>query len=802
MKLSLCVLFICAPLVSGFPAVRYVDANNPTPSAPYSSWSTAAVTIQDAVDVAVAGDEVLVTNGLYATGGRAVYGTMTNRVVVDKGLYVHSVNGARFTIIQGRQSPGTSNGADAIRCIYLTSGASLSGFTLTNGATHDTGATYLEQSGGGIWCDAATVAVSNCILTGNSASYTGGGVYYGSLYNCAIFLNAAGSAGGGAEVSSLYNCTVAGNTAGVSYGGTAFCNLYNSIVYFNSPDNGNFCCYNTINYSCTTPMASYGVGNISSDPKLASLTHLSLVSPCRGAGSSSYSAGVELDGETWLSPPSMGCDEYHPGAVTGPLSAAIIPDLTNVPTNYGVRLVALIDGRTTGSRWDFGDGSQATNQPVVNHSWASLGDYQVTLTAVNESNPDGISATVIFHVIEPAVYYVAAWNPNPSRPYTSWATAATNIQDAIDAAMPEAVVLVTNGWYASGGRVTWDQFSSTSNRVVLSKNLSVRSVNGPGFTIVSGGGVMNCAYLSNGTSLSGFTLTNGTYGVSAPQATNAAVSNCVMVGNSYQGAIGYEATPGYSVPGLTIRKSIIKSNASGGASYATLNNCSVIGNNGTGAWYCNANNCLLAGNSASSGGGAYLGTLNNCTIVSNSASYAGGGIWSTNGAINNCIIYYNTAASGSNWAGSGFRAGPAPQSYCCTVPDSGGVGCITNEPLFIDWPGGNFRLQSNSPCINAGNNSYVAGSTDLDGNPRIINGTVDMGAYEFGASPPSLKIMISGGNVALSWPLWASNYSLFESSDFSSDWSNSAASPVMTNGENSAFVPVTEKAKFYRLYKP
>src|SRR2546423_10890275 len=98
---ALCVLFSAGSILfaaNSFAAVHYVDVNSASPTPPYSSWGTAASVIQDAIDACSAGDEVIVTNGTYATGGRAVSRTMNNRVSVTKALLVHIVNGPRLTM--------------------------------------------------------------------------------------------------------------------------------------------------------------------------------------------------------------------------------------------------------------------------------------------------------------------------------------------------------------------------------------------------------------------------------------------------------------------------------------------------------------------------------------------------------------------------------------------------------------------------------------------------------------------------------------------------------------------------------
>src|SRR4051812_13407126 len=91
-----------------------------------------------------------------------------------------------------------------------------------------------------------------------------------------------------------------------------------------------------------------------------------------------------------------------------------------------------------------------------------------------------------------AVLYVNVNNPSPAPPFNSWATAATNIQDAIVAANASDQVLVTNGVYRFGSGIAPD---GTTNRVAVTKPVSLLSVNGSAVTVIDGGKTMRSVYL-------------------------------------------------------------------------------------------------------------------------------------------------------------------------------------------------------------------------------------------------------------------------------------------------------------------
>lgn len=228
---------LCAAGYGGYAqTIRHVWTNSPYPAHPYDSWTNAARSIQEAIDAADAGDLIWVTNGVYDTGGKPVpsLGAVPNRVAIDKPVVVASVNGASCTVIKGRKDPDSTNGPLAVRCVYMTNGSALIGFTLTNGATASD-MPYLH--GGGVWCESSDCVISNCLITGNTAYHRGGGAYGGTLFYCVMNGNSA-YYGGGAHDSDLYYCKVRGNFAKKFGGGARGGSLYDCEIIGNSAERG------------------------------------------------------------------------------------------------------------------------------------------------------------------------------------------------------------------------------------------------------------------------------------------------------------------------------------------------------------------------------------------------------------------------------------------------------------------------------------------------------------------------------------------------------------------------------------
>jgi len=196
-------------------------------------------------------------------------------------------------------------------------------------------------------------------------------------------------------------------------------------------------------------------------------------------------------------------------------------------------------------------------------------------------------------------------------------------------------------------------------------------------------------------------------------------------------------------------------------------------------------NCTFISNSAGFWGGGIIAyihdrgivTINNCTITGNDADWGSGICCLGNTFLTNSIVWNNTGED------IYIRNFPPPSpppclyfstqypakltvSYSCPgvilVEEDAililGDGNIDADPLFVEpgywalrddpnivvepndpnaiWVDGDYHLLAGSPCIDAGDPNYIPepNETDLDGNPRIINGRIDMGAYEY--SPP------------------------------------------------------------------
>jgi hypothetical protein len=271
--------------------------------------------------------------------------------------------------------------------------------------------------------------------------------------------------------------------------------------------------------------------------------------------------------------------------------------------------------------------------------------------------------------------------------------------------------------------------------------------------------ISGCNFSNNSAYVSGGALDFG-YGV-----TSGLIEDCTFTGNTvnYQGgAINFYHT--------TIN----------------MNRCRFINNNGGGAggaiYYLGAtpitlSNSVISGNTGQTGGGLYLygsGSFkcSNVMITQNTSIYDGGGVYmQLSPLFFNTIIWNNTAPGGSQVNINLTTS--EPQFHYCDIQggkesftgtgsgvnynfDYDNAHNINADPQFTNPAGNDFTFIETSPCINTGVPLGTTGSSfpyieasgsnwilyhsggsinlkdiDLALNPRLFDGNIDMGAYEF-----------------------------------------------------------------------
>lgn len=290
---------------------------------------------------------------------------------------------------------------------------------------------------------------------------------------------------------------------------------------------------------------------------------------------------------------------------------------------------------------------------------------------------------------------------------------------------------------------------------------------------------------------------------------DAIITDCTFINNSSKYSGGAIAFMNSRV--IFTRCSFIRNAAeeSGGAasltgcgtcrdSYAAFHDCRFINNyaGGNGGALHNSCptlttliNCIIAGNTAGgSGGGLYHSShlapsLVNCTFTGNRARNGGGGLYAyldyhyTNPILTNCILWGDTPDEISSDS-TNFLANVTYSNIEGGWP---GTGNIDADPCFVlpgyqdangMWIDGDYYLLPGSPCINAGDPNYIAEPSagtiptvyhfnpddpgyiavssvkDLDGEPRVISGRVDMGASEHRPIVPA-EVRIVPPNINL-----------------------------------------------------
>ncbi len=259
---------------------------------------------------------------------------------------------------------------------------------------------------------------------------------------------------------------------------------------------------------------------------------------------------------------------------------------------------------------------------------------------------------------------------DPTHPFTNgWAEAATNIQDAVNAAEDYNTILVSTGLYL------------LTNEIFIRKPVTLRSWND--------GALDRAGTVLHGNNFSGKPVTN----------------RCVYIDHIDAMVRGFTITGGYAVASDYNRRMSSDDRRGGGVfieAAGTLADCLVVGNSarpdetGGGVYGYSTTtvdavmvtNCEIVGNTATSGAGVYLasGMMADCIVRDNQASggaSAGGGVCLSGAAVvRNTLVASNTVGGGSFPCAGGIYSAGGVLEGCRIVGNTGGTNSGGGVVLF------------------------------------------------------------------------------------------------------------------------
>ena len=597
---------------------------------------------------------------------------------------------------------------------------------------------YNKSTGAGI-CAEGTAKVVNCTLAGNTASSYSSGAYN---YSAGIYVNSANAM--------VVNSVIYGNGDN------------SALANFGTANLGRFfyCGSSVTNESCATwtvltdnDFAEFATGN------LRPIVGSKLVD--FGITGTAYlpvdCSSLDLDGNARVAGPAIdiGCYELDQSAFAyaGFVSSCAVLEGSNVTFNAS----AVGPASDIVFRWDYGNGTVENTRDAAHvYAYPNAGLFTVRLSA----SPDGGTSWGEWYtvptlvVVAPEVMYVDSNCATPTFPFKTKATASTTLTAALAA--------LTN---------------NVSGNVMCIDGVEVRILAGSSLTETDMRLARAVSVVGDSGNPGDVTIVDSVSGKRAFLITHpqARVANLTISGTGYGTSASLDGGQGGhislsvgTVENCIIRGGGVNRNAKGGNIYMTggrLVRCQILEGTlaknyagspdsfGAGVYASGGvvDSCLMKNNTCynkSTGAGICAeGTVKviNCTLVGNTAStynstfHHSAGIYvnSANAMVVNSVIYGNgdnsaLANFGTANLGRFFYCGSAvTNEFCATWT-------VLTDADFVDYAGGNLRQKRDSQLINRGTTDTTyrpedCSSLDLDGNPRVLNKSVDLGCWEMQA---------------------------------------------------------------------